>query len=195
MLEELIKFFKYQNLLKNVRRNNWTTDGRKESSAEHSWSVAMMVWFLKEYVEKDLKINLDENRLIKMALIHDLVEIEAGDVEAWNDDKRSLIAAQEEKAIETIDNTYFDKLTPNIKELWIEHEELKSYEAKLVKACDQLCPLIYRVVYNCSYNNTGVNRQKLDEIFIKIVSFSEVTLKMYHKLADEIEEKGLFDQV
>lgn len=154
----------------------------------------MMTWLLKKPVEEDLGVSLDdETKMIKMALIHDLVEINAGDIEAWDDEGRKNIISDEHEAIEFISDKYFDGEKSEIKMLWLEHDELKTIESKLVKACDQLCPLIYRVVFNCNYSGTGVDEKKLDDLFLKIVDFSEVTLNLYKELREEIKSKGLFD--
>ncbi len=191
-LQQLVDFFKYQNRLKMVHRNNWDKEGRKESSAEHSWSVAMMAWLLTKPVEEELGIKLEQNSILKMALVHDLVEIDAGDVEAWDKSGREAIKNEEMLAIEEIADR-LDGTSGEVYRLWIEHDELNSVESKLVKACDQLCPLVYRIVFGNSYQGTGMNRAKLDSIFLPIVDFSQVTREIYLSLATELEQNNLFD--
>jgi putative hydrolase of HD superfamily len=188
----LLDFFKYQNQLKMVFRNNQNQEGRRESSAEHTWSVTMMAWLLTKPLEQELGVSLDQNRILKMALVHDLVEIDAGDVAAWDKSGRAAVAASEQAAIAAIS----EKLAGSNEELyplWMEHDALETIESKLVKACDQLCPLIYRVVFHNSYQGSGVDRAKLDGIFLPIVAFSQVTTELYTALAEELEQQGLFD--
>lgn len=192
-LNDLITYFKYQNGLKHVFRSIQDQNGRRESSAEHSWSVAMMVWFLTKPIEEELGVKLDQNRLMKMALIHDIVEIEAGDVDAWDKKGRVEVADKEVVAIENINSTFAVAKTEGLQELWLEHENRETIEAKLVKACDQLCPLIYRLTFNCDYKGAGVTREKLDEMFLKIVSFSQTTLGLYLELAGEVGARNFFD--
>lgn len=190
---ELLTFFKYQSKLKMVLRNNWSDDGRRESSAEHSWSVAMMVWMLSDLIKKETDLEFDQMAAIKMALVHDLVEIEAGDVGAWDLDGREAVKESELEAINSIASMLKNSHGSEIHSLWIEHEERQSLESKVVKACDQLCPLIYRVVFSCSNKGTGMNKEKLNSIFLPLVSFSETTNSMYVQISREIEQLGLFD--
>ena len=190
-IEELIAYFKFQNKLKTVLRNNWTPDGRKESSAEHSWSVAMMAWLLTANIENELNIRLNQDKIIKMALIHDIVEIKAGDVAAWDKKGREVIKIKERNAIEDIFSNLPEPKGREIYELWIEHDRLQTIESKLVKACDQMCPLIYRIVYKNTYEGTGMTRKKLDDIFMKIVEFSKTTLNIYLNLATELEKEKI----
>jgi len=69
------------------RQNGVVGGGRQENSAEHSWHIAIMAFTLQEYAEKDIDIL----RVIKMLLIHDLVEIYAGDVFLYDDEGRENI--------------------------------------------------------------------------------------------------------
>ena len=190
-LTELLGFFKFQNRLKTVLRNNWTQDLRKESSAEHSWSVAMMAWFLSKKLSVEFGRELDQNKILKMALIHDIVEIEAGDVAAWDKDGRDMIKAKEQQAIDNIFIHLPGTDGQELHDLWLEHDKLETLESKLVKACDQLCPLIYRIVFHNTYAGTDMTREKLDEIFLKVVSFSEATQKLYSLLVTELEEQKI----
>ncbi|MCA9385872.1 HD domain-containing protein [Candidatus Dojkabacteria bacterium] len=128
-----------------------------------------------------------------MSLIHDLVEIDAGDVAAWDTSGRKRVEHDEYDAIAKIHQMLENSEGEELEKLWIEHEELKTIEAKLVKACDQICPLIYRVVFKSGYAGTGVDREKLDEILLKYVDFSETTKDLYYALTEEIAVLGLFD--
>lgn len=132
-------------LLKKIQRTGWVLKGVKdvESVAEHSWRVAVMVLlFSKTY-------RLDENRLIKMALIHDLGEIIIGDIK-WESGKR-IVGSQlqkhrdEEKAIRKIfeDNPSFKEYV----ELWQEFNEQKTKASRLVKQLDKLEMIIQAFEY------------------------------------------------
>jgi putative hydrolase of HD superfamily len=189
-LDELLTYFKFQNKLKVVLRNNWTKEGRKESSAEHSWSVAMMVWLLTKSIEVEFDIIFDQNRAMKMALIHDIVEIDAGDVAAWDSEGRESVKNKEHQAIEHISTFFTSGSGTELHALWLEHDKLESIESKLVKACDQLCPLIYRLVFDNTYEGTTMTKDKLDSIFIPIVSFSATTKDLYGALSRELESKN-----
>lgn len=192
-LQTLLEYFKFQNGLKTVYRSNGLSDGRKESSAEHSWSVAMMTWLLTDPLEKEFNTTLDQARLLKMALIHDLVEIEAGDVAAWDKQGRKAVAQSEQDAILSIRDRFAHIGGQEIFDLWQEHDQLRTLESKLVKACDQLCPLIYRLVFNDAYNGVGMNKEKLDGIFLPLVRFSKTTSDLYTQIRSELEENRILD--
>ena len=98
-LEQQIQFLVEIDKVKNIFRQTYLADGnRKENDAEHSWQIALMAFLLKEHVEEPV----DVMKVIIMVLIHDLVEIDAGDTYAYDaagaDDKRE----REEKAADRI---------------------------------------------------------------------------------------------
>lgn len=166
-------------------------DQRRESSAEHSWSVAMMAWFLSKKLSQEIGRELDQTKILKMALIHDLVEIEAGDVAAWDKGGREMIKVKEQQAIDNIFTHLPGVDGQEIHDLWMEHDALETIESKLVKACDQLCPLIYRIVFHNTYAGTDMTREKLDSIFLKVVSFSATTQALYTLLVAELEAEKI----
>ena len=83
--------------VKNIFRQTYLSDGnRKENDAEHSWHLALMAVLLKEYANEDV----DLGRVIPMVLIHDLVEIDAGDTYAYDEAGKATQRAREEAAAE-----------------------------------------------------------------------------------------------
>lgn len=193
IFKHLNNYFLYQNKLKNVYRHTRTEPERRESSAEHSWSAATMAWILTPYIEEEFNTKLDQLKIIKMALIHDIVEIDAGDVAAWNASAREDIVTDEHQAILALKARYQAPFSEEIYTLWMEHDALETLESKLVKGCDQLCPVIERVALNCDYKGTGVDREKLDNLVGKKVAFSQVLSHIYTHFADEMGSIGLFD--
>ena len=132
---ELIKFLNKIEKLKCNTRHSWTSNGRQESVADHSWRLAVMAMLCAdEYPE------LDINKVIKMCLIHDLGEAVTGDIPAFN--KTSQHETDEVSAVKSL----FAELPPQTKlefqELYDELSEKKTTEAKLYKALDNLEGLI-----------------------------------------------------
>jgi putative hydrolase of HD superfamily len=131
---EIFNKFKQVERLSLVAKN-----GRRESDADHSWQLAMSVWLLSNNYEK--KIDLD--KAIKMALIHDLVEIYAGDVYAMS----TTVTKQEKhenelKAMSRIIKEFPEIFGSEIKAIWDEYEERQSEESKFVWAIDKILPMI-----------------------------------------------------
>jgi putative hydrolase of HD superfamily len=136
--EKLYAFLTEMEKLKSTTRHNWTRTGRHESSAEHSWRIA--VFFMLAHDMFDLQV--DFKKLMKMILIHDAPEIEFGDIPAFIKDSdpvkhkahkdREIIAAKE----------LFDLLPENVAKeylgLFEEFEQGKTPEAKVGKALDRI---------------------------------------------------------
>ena len=132
-INQVLEFIKEIEGLKSVTRTAWTKTGRRESTAEHSWRLAMLLMVL----EGDFK-DVDINKAIKMSLVHDLGELYDGDISAKlqhdNDDKANM----EERAMKRMLTTLPESLAKNIYNLWKEYNECSTKEAKLVKAMDKL---------------------------------------------------------
>ena len=88
----LFDFIAYTARLREVRRHNNATALRKESVAEHSWHLAMVSWVLHAEFERESGLSLDLPRMLKLCLMHDLVEIDAGDPSAWSTDPAGTVS-------------------------------------------------------------------------------------------------------
>lgn len=140
--KKLLKFIKTIDVFKGIERKIHLGDGRLEDDAQHSWHLAMMVWlFANQYEDK---INLE--RALKMALMHDLVEIYAGDTFAFDHIGRKDKYLREDKAAKKLFKALPQKLQKEFLSLWKEHEELKSPEAKFVQAMDKAQPIIQNIL-------------------------------------------------
>lgn len=124
--------------LKCVLRHGWTSNGRHESVAEHTWRMSLMVILVANELNRDI----DTEKALKMAVVHDLVEAICGDVPAFDlisdHNARTLKDQRERAAICQIETMAPDLVGGEIKALWEEFEEGISYEAKVVLALDKL---------------------------------------------------------
>lgn len=144
-LKKQIEFIIVIDEMKNVLRRNLLVDGsRRENDAEHSWHLAVMAMILEEYSAD----KVDISKVLKIALVHDLVEVYAGDTFAYdvkgNEDKldREIIAA--EKLFGMLKDGQGDE----IRALWDEFEAKETPESKYANAIDRLQPLILNYLTN-----------------------------------------------
>ncbi|HEX5055123.1 MAG TPA: HD domain-containing protein [Gammaproteobacteria bacterium] len=126
--------------LKSVNRKTYINGGeRLENSAEHSWHLAMACWIFAEY----LKDSFDIERLIKLALIHDLGEIDAGDTFLYGAN-RAVASLAERDCIARLAR-HEGNTIGNLIGLWEEQESGKSKEARLLKIVDRLLPFLHNL--------------------------------------------------
>ncbi len=124
---------------KNVfRQTHLSGHGRAENDAEHSWHMAIMAYLLREYSNEPVDIG----RVMLMCLIHDTVEIDAGDTYAYDPEAKKTQKEREDAAKERIFSMLPDDQKAELLELFEEFAEGVSAEAKFARAMDNLQPLI-----------------------------------------------------
>lgn len=126
--------------LKLVNRRTYISGGvRVENSAEHSWHLAMACWAFAELLQE----HYDVGKLMQLALLHDLGEIEAGDTFLYSDDRANAHIA-ERQCVERIASHKGNPIS-NMVALWQEQETGRSKEAKLLKVIDRLLPFLHNI--------------------------------------------------
>ncbi|NLK37354.1 MAG: HD domain-containing protein [Epulopiscium sp.] len=124
---------------KNIFRQTYLTDGnRKENDAEHSWHLAIMAFVLAEYFEEEI----DVLKVMKMVLMHDIVEIDAGDTYCYDDIANLDKAEREQKSAQRIYGILPEEQGKEYLELWEEFEEGKTKEANFAAILDRLHPIM-----------------------------------------------------
>ena len=124
---------------KNIfRQTHLTGHGRRENDAEHAWHMAVMAYLLKEYSNEPVDIA----KVMIMCLIHDIVEIDAGDTYAYDEEAKKTQKEREEKAKERIFSILPEEQKAELIAIFDEFEESKTTEAKFARAMDNLQPLI-----------------------------------------------------
>ncbi len=124
---------------KNVGRQTYISDGsRKENDAEHSWHLAIMAILLSEYANEDI----DVLKTVAMVLIHDIVEIDAGDTYAYDAEGNKTKKDRETKAADRIFGILPKDQAEKMRCLWEEFEERKTPEAKFAAALDRTQPVM-----------------------------------------------------
>jgi len=174
-LEQQITFLKELDKLKHVIRQTILLDkSRKENTAEHSWHVAMAVITLAEYADEPI----DTMRVLKMLLVHDIVEIDAGDTFAFDEVGYEDKAEREQQAADRIFGLLPDEQEQEFMALWKEFEAHESNDALFANAIDRILPFLhntwadgggsweehhptYEQVYNRNKQGVGRISQKL----------------------------------
>jgi len=144
-LLKILRFVEEIEKLKHIERVNTLSDrSRRESDAEHSWHLAMIVLLLKD--ELGVEFNLE--KAIKIALIHDLVEIYTGDTWPSNEKEKKEKKERERRASKKLFRKLPSDLKKEIEGYWEDYENIKSKESKIVKGLD-------KIVYPMHYFMSG----------------------------------------
>jgi putative hydrolase of HD superfamily len=151
-LERQLRFIVEIDKLKSVFRQTLLMHGKRyENDAEHSWHIAVMALLLSEYASGQ---KLDIARVMKMALVHDLVEIDAGDTFCYDEKGAQTKLAREQSAADRIFGILPADQASEIRALWDEFEARQTPEARFAAALDRLQPLLH------NYNTQGASWQK-----------------------------------
>ncbi len=141
-LIDQIKFIVEVDKAKEIMRRTYVTNSERfENDAEHSWHLALMAPLLKEYIKEDVNIE----RVINMVIIHDLVEIDAGDTFCYDKEGNLTKREREVKAADRIFNILPKDQAKIIYDLWNEFEEMKTIESKYAACLDRIQPILNNI--------------------------------------------------
>ncbi|EAQ98771.1 HD domain-containing protein [Congregibacter litoralis] len=169
-VDNFAAFFLHLDELKTVERRTYVRGGeRRENSAEHSWHLAMACWCYAESLHDDF----DVDRLIKLALVHDLGEIGAGDTFLYADTREVAHVAKRESVGNTA--AFAGNAISDLVQLWEEQETGTTKEAVLLKVMDRLLPFLHNITSNGrAWQENGICKSQV--------------LKMHGFIADESPE-------
>ncbi|EJB8540507.1 HD domain-containing protein [Vibrio parahaemolyticus] len=181
----LIELDKLKSVLRRIRVKS--AEGRLENSGEHSWHVALMAVLMEEHANAPVDIC----RVMKMLLIHDVVEIDAGDTFVYDTAASKDQAEKEIKAAERLFGMLPTDQGQELLALWQEFEAAQSDDAKYAKALDRLIPMLLNYHNNGqSWKENSVTREQALTIN-KRIEFGSVTLwDKAKELIEEATEKG-----
>ncbi len=190
-IESTIDFLKEIEKFKTCERTCQTTSiGRAESDAEHSWHLAVFLVLLENEFE-----NIDFAKLLKMALIHDLPEIYAGDTNPYRGDTTNK-EENEKNAAEKLFAILPDPAANKLTSLFDEYLKQESLESQIVKSADKLMPLIQNLCTNdhhSSYRKLNVEYQEVLKYMGKYFP-GGVLEKFYGNLLSEAQHNGVFSE-
>lgn len=181
----LIELDQLKSVLRRTRVKS--AEGRLENSAEHSWHVALMAILMEEHANEPVDIA----RVVKMLLLHDIVEIDAGDTFVYD---AVASAEQEEKELAAAKRLFGmlpEEQGRALFELWLEFEAAESADAKFAKALDRLIPMLLNYHNEGqSWQEHGVTREQALTINKRIGLGSEVLWEKAQQVIAEATEKG-----
>lgn len=183
-LEKQMSFVFELEKLKTVYRQNGIIGGvRQENSAEHSWHIAVMALLLAEYCKE----KIDLLHTLKMLLIHDIVEVYAGDTFLYDTQKREEAKANEKIAADKIFSLLPDDQKEDFMNTWLEFEERKTPEAQYAAVLDNLQPLLNH--YYTNNRNIIKKNLKKSQIIDKKEFIKDFSEELW-TFALDIIEKG-----
>ena len=170
-----------EEMKKTYRQTKIIGEDRRENDAEHTFHIATMSMFLQEISE----IKVDINKVIKMLLVHDLVEIFAGDTFAF--DEKSYIGKldREKESMEKLKSYLSENNQKMLEDFWLEFENNSTNESKFANSMDRLQPILS----NINSNNGGtwkVNNVRLSQVFKRIEPIKDFNMKVYDYLHSEV---------
>lgn len=187
-LKKQIEFMLEIDKMKNLYRQSYVLgENRKENDAEHSWHIAVMAFMLAEYSNSPI----DVLRTIKMTLIHDIVEIDAGDTYLYDTEKNKSKAAREEKAAERIFGILPDDQKEEFYGLWREFEDRLTPEAQFAAVLDRLQPLVLNYAKGgLSWKEHGIFKEQVSERNSHCSNGSVQLAELIESIINDAAEKG-----
>ena len=184
-----MRFILEADKLKEVFRQSLLTQSRRrENDAEHSWHLCLMVIVLGEHADFP---TLDRLRVLKLLIVHDLVEIDAGDTFAYDTAGRATAHEREALAADRIFSLLPQDQAKEFRSLWDEFEEVKTAEAKFAAAVDRFQPCLL----NCStegsaWKRHGITKDRVIARNSPIADGSAALWEATSKLIDDVERAG-----
>jgi len=159
-IADALAFFMEADLLKGVERQNRLADGsRRENTAEHSWHLGIAALVLAPFASEPV----DLGTAVAMALVHDIVEIDAGDTFAYDEAEGAATkVAREEAAADRLFAMFPAATGTRFRELWDEYERGDTPEARFVMAVDRLAPMMLNLAEGAStWRDHGITRSRV----------------------------------
>jgi putative hydrolases of HD superfamily len=157
-LRRQLEFILEIDRLKSVLRQSYLIDNdRHENSAEHSWHLAVAAMVLAEHAKEPI----DVSKVIRLVLVHDLVEIDAGDTFIYDEAGNAGKAAREQKAANRLFGLLPEEQGQTFMLLWREFEDRQTPEAKFAFALDRLMPILHNVfTHGGSWKEHGIRQEQ-----------------------------------
>jgi len=178
--------------LKTIQRRSYLTNGnRRENSAEHSWHLAVMALLLSEYSN----FPIDIIKVLKMVLIHDIVEIDAGDTYCYDNIGNSFKDVREKRAANRIFGMLPLDQAEEFRSLWEEFEAGETPESKFAAVLDRLMPLLHNYhTQGRSWKEHGVTKSQVFERNSHVVEGSLVLGEYIQNIIEDAAARGYLSE-
>jgi putative hydrolase of HD superfamily len=187
--KQQIEFILEVDKLKQVLRQTILMDkSRRENSAEHSWHIALTVMVLSEYA-KDT--NVDMFRVMKILLVHDLIEIDAGDTYCYDDQGRKNQGQREKLAADRIFNILPPDQARTFRELWDEFEDRKTPESRFANALDRVQPFLHNYfTHGQTWQENDIKSDQVKSRMQPVDDGAPILWEYVRSLIDDAVKKG-----
>jgi putative hydrolase of HD superfamily len=184
-----IEFITEVDKLKKIQRRTMLLDrSRQENSAEHCWHIALIVLVLSEYADAD---DLDLLQVIKLLLVHDLVEIDADDTYCYDEIGGQDQKIRETKAADRIFNILPPDQAASFRSLWDEYEARETPESRFANALDRLQPLLHNYfTRGHTWKKYGIRKKQVVERMKPVDEGSHFLWDYVSSLIDDAVEKA-----
>ena len=187
-LRKQIDFILEADKEKNIlRRTHLSGNGRRENDAEHAWHMAIMIYLLKEYANEEF----DMTKAMMMALIHDIVEIDAGDTYAFDSKGLETQDMREEQAAKRLYGLLPEDQGKELKSLFEEYEANETPEARFVRVMDNFQPLLLNNSNNGrDWKEHGIGKSQVMRRHIKTKLGSDIIWECSEEIIEDHVRKG-----
>ncbi len=189
-LDRQLTFLIEADRLKQVERMTRITDGsRRENTAEHSWHLALFALVLAEHSDE----SVDVAKVMMMTLLHDLVEIDAGDTFAYDDAAYETKAERERLAADRLFGLLPDEQVGSLRAMWDEFEVGESAEARFAQAIDRLQPVLLNHHRGGGpWMEHGITKERVLARNQPISNGSSALWQVARQRIDDLDARGLF---
>ncbi|MBQ8349795.1 MAG: HD domain-containing protein [Ruminococcus sp.] len=187
-LKKQINFMLELDKMKNIYRQTYVLhEDRKENDAEHSWHLAILAFLLAEYAS----VPIDVTKVMKMVLVHDVVEIDAGDTYCYDEGGNKTKAEREEKSAQRVFGLLPDDQKEEFYSLWREFEDNQTNDSKFAAVLDKMQPVILNYTKNgISWKEHGVYKEQVEKRCLSSADASDKLAELIQSIIDDAASKG-----
>ena len=170
-----------------IRRTSLVDRSRRENDAEHSWHIATMALLFEEYATEPV----DVSRVVKMCVVHDLIEIYAGDTFAYDEKGNEDKAERENQAADKLFSQLPAEQGDMIRALWEEFDAMETADAKYAACMDRLQPFLHNTLTEgYTWIESGTKRASVEKRMAVIKEFMPEVYKWVSDNMDRAVESG-----
>lgn len=182
-INSLLNFTAEIDKMTHIERRTLLVDGsRRENDAEHSWHIATMALLFREFSPE----GADIERAVKMCVVHDLVEIYAGDTFAYDQSGNKTKEEREKESAKKLFSKLPEKIGEEINALWVEFDKMQTPTAKYAACMDRVQPILHNILTSGhSWKEHGV---KKEQVLSRVEVVKETIPKLWDWISKNLDE-------